>query len=288
MNLTSVSIIAGSKSDETAVKTIEEILKNANIDSNTAYLSAHRNKKELENYVTNSYASYFIAVAGLAAALPGSIAADTDKPVIAVPLWGGSTSSPCGLDALLAAVQMPPPKDGKNVALGAVAIDHPEYAANFVLRAIRARKVDEEVDVCILPRDYTVPSEKMHEKLVENLDKLGLSHSIVSKTAGSEQIKKEFKAKVYIAFSDAGWRTENWIDGCLSNRPVINVPILNDSYVNTFKHVKDSHTPNPDISDSYHLKYLFNFPPKAPAVTVGFNRMDNAAYLANKLIKVKG
>ena len=98
-----VAIIAGSKSDERIVEEATSVLKELNIEYEVQYLSAHRNHPQLEEYVKKSEAKVFIAIAGMAAHLPGFIASITTKPVIGVPVSGKLQ----GLDSLLSMVQMP-------------------------------------------------------------------------------------------------------------------------------------------------------------------------------------
>jgi len=98
-----VSVVAGSKSDEKIVEQVTSVLSELGVSHEVKYLSAHRNHYELEQYVKNCNAKVFIAIAGLAAHLPGFIASLTNKPVIGVPVSGKLM----GLDALLSMVQMP-------------------------------------------------------------------------------------------------------------------------------------------------------------------------------------
>src|SRR5436853_193755 len=79
----------------------------------------HRTPDLLRDLIRNTPAKVFIAVAGLSAALPGTIAAHTTKPVIGVPVSGK-----LNLDAILSVSQMPP---GDPVA--AVGLDRGENAA---------------------------------------------------------------------------------------------------------------------------------------------------------------
>jgi len=98
-----VAVIAGSRSDEKIVEEVASTLKELGVEHEVQYLSAHRNHPQLEEYVRKSGAKVFIAIAGMAAHLPGFIASVTDKPVIWVPV----SSKLQGLDALLSMVQMP-------------------------------------------------------------------------------------------------------------------------------------------------------------------------------------
>ncbi|MEM4731456.1 MAG: AIR carboxylase family protein, partial [Sulfolobales archaeon] len=81
-----VSIVIGSERDRQYAERAASILKEHGVDFEVVVLSAHRNPKELEKYVETSDADLFIAMAGLAAHLPGFIASRTQRPVIGVPL----------------------------------------------------------------------------------------------------------------------------------------------------------------------------------------------------------
>ncbi|MCS7143380.1 MAG: 5-(carboxyamino)imidazole ribonucleotide mutase [Aigarchaeota archaeon] len=98
-----VAILAGSKSDEKLINEASEVLKNLGIEHESAVISAHRDPERLREYLLNSDADVFIAIAGLAAHLPGVIASRTIKPVIGVPV----SAKLNGLDSLLSSVQMP-------------------------------------------------------------------------------------------------------------------------------------------------------------------------------------
>jgi len=102
-----VSIIMGSTSDlpvmEKAMKQLEEL----QIPFEVNALSAHRTPQAVETFAREAQGRgilVIIAAAGMAAALPGVIAANTTLPVIGVPIKGMLD----GLDALLSIVQMPP------------------------------------------------------------------------------------------------------------------------------------------------------------------------------------
>jgi len=118
--LPKVSVVVGSKSDLELAEKAVEILRELGIDYDVQVLSAHRNPKELEEYISKSDAEVFIAIAGLSAALPGYIASRTLKPVIGVP----RSVKLGGLDALLSTVQMP-----TGVPVACVGIDNPKNAA---------------------------------------------------------------------------------------------------------------------------------------------------------------
>jgi 5-(carboxyamino)imidazole ribonucleotide mutase len=123
-----VSIIMGSESDKEIAAKAVEVLNSSNIPHEVKVLSAHRNPKELEKYISETKSEIFIAIAGLAAHLPGFIASRTEKPVIGVPV----SSKLGGLDALLSIVQMP-----SGVPVACVGIDNSRNAAFLALRILK-------------------------------------------------------------------------------------------------------------------------------------------------------
>ncbi len=102
-----VSIIMGSTSDLPIMEKAAKLLDEFDLPFEMHALSAHRTPAEVETFAKEAAArgiKVIIAGAGMAAALPGVIAANTTLPVIGVPI----ASSLSGMDALLAIVQMPP------------------------------------------------------------------------------------------------------------------------------------------------------------------------------------
>ena len=102
-----VSIIMGSTSDLPVMEKAAQLLDSMNIPFEMNALSAHRTPAEVESFAAGAKdrgVRVIIAAAGMAAALPGVIAANTTLPVIGVPIKGMLD----GLDALLSIVQMPP------------------------------------------------------------------------------------------------------------------------------------------------------------------------------------
>ncbi|MEM0438631.1 MAG: 5-(carboxyamino)imidazole ribonucleotide mutase [Desulfurococcaceae archaeon] len=123
-----VAVIIGSERDRQHAERAAAVLKEYGIEYEVIVLSAHRNPKELEKYIETSDASVFIAMAGLAAHLPGFIASRTQRPVIGVPL----NVALGGLDALLSIVQMP-----RGVPVATVGIDNAENAAYLAIRILQ-------------------------------------------------------------------------------------------------------------------------------------------------------
>ncbi len=102
-----VSIIMGSTSDLPIVKKAADFLEKMGIPFEMHALSAHRTPQQVETFASTARQrgiKVIIAAAGMAAALPGVIAAMTPVPVIGVPI----SSTLEGRDALLSIVQMPP------------------------------------------------------------------------------------------------------------------------------------------------------------------------------------
>lgn len=128
-----VAVIVGSGSDAEMAERASKVLEELGIPHEVKVLSAHRQPKELEAYIAESEAEVFIAIAGLAAHLPGFIASRTVKPVIGVP----RAVRLGGLDALLSIVQMP-----RGVPVASVGIDNPENAALLAARILALKDVE--------------------------------------------------------------------------------------------------------------------------------------------------
>lgn len=99
-----MAVIAGSKSDQAVVDDVTKVLAELGVGHEVQTISAHRNPEKLRDYLSRSPAEVFIAIAGLAAHLPGVVASQSLKPVIGVPV-GAKLG---GLDSLLSIAQMPP------------------------------------------------------------------------------------------------------------------------------------------------------------------------------------
>ena len=107
-------------------------LQEHNIPFEVNVMSAHRNPEGVAEYAKTAKergVKVIIAGAGMAAALPGVIAAYTTLPVIGVPIKSGALQ---GIDALLAIVQMPP-----GVPVATMAIDGAKNAAVFAHKILQ-------------------------------------------------------------------------------------------------------------------------------------------------------
>ncbi len=128
-----VSIVIGSESDLELANRCSGTLDSLSITNSIQVLSAHRTPELLSEHIKEAESSgtkVFIAMAGLAAHLAGSVAAKTLKPVIGVPVDGGPLK---GMDALLSTVQMPKGIPVATVAIGSAGAVNAAYLAAQIL-----------------------------------------------------------------------------------------------------------------------------------------------------------
>lgn len=124
-----VSIIMGSTSDLPVMEKACQFLEEMEIPFEVNALSAHRTPAEVSDFARNAHKrgiQVIIAGAGMAAALPGVIAAETPLPVIGVPIKGSVLE---GLDATFAIMQMPP-----GIPVATVAINGAQNAAVLAMQ----------------------------------------------------------------------------------------------------------------------------------------------------------
>lgn len=139
-----VAILMGSKSDEETMKRCEKCLEHFGISYETKVLSSHRQPKETAEFARKAAANGFeviIAAAGMAAHLPGVIAAQTTLPVIGVPL---SASELKGLDSLFSIVQMPAGIPVATVAIGNAGAQNAGVLAAEIL-ALKHEKIKQKL-----------------------------------------------------------------------------------------------------------------------------------------------
>ena len=138
-----VSIIMGSTSDLPVMEKAMKWLNDQEIPFEVNALSAHRTPDAVEEFAKNAKqrgVKVIIAGAGMAAALPGVIAASTPLPVIGVPIKGGILD---GLDAVFSIMQMPP-----GIPVATVGVNGAQNAAILAAQMIAlgdeemARKID--------------------------------------------------------------------------------------------------------------------------------------------------
>ena len=128
------AIIMGSTSDLVKVEPGIEILKSKGVELKVRCLSAHRASKQLSEFIeeiNEDGTEVIITAAGMAAALPGVVAAQTVLPVIGIPVSGSVLD---GQDALYSIVQMPP-----GIPVATVAINGSKNAAWLALEIMSVK-----------------------------------------------------------------------------------------------------------------------------------------------------
>jgi len=125
----SVLVVLGSKTDIEVAGKACDMLEEFGVPYELRVCSAHRTPRALIKLIDESTADVFIAVAGMAAALPGVIAAHTTKPVIGLPV-GGKVP----FDSLLSTVQMPP-----GIPVASVGVDRGENAGLLAVEILAVR-----------------------------------------------------------------------------------------------------------------------------------------------------
>ena len=154
-----VSIIMGSTSDLPVMEKAAKLLEEMQVPFEMNALSAHRTPIEVEQFARTAQSRglrVIIAGAGMAAALPGVIAASTNVPVIGVPIKGLLD----GLDALLSMVQMPP-----GIPVATVGVNGAQNAA------ILAVQILAQSDAALYER-LAAYKERLKEKVVKANEEL--------------------------------------------------------------------------------------------------------------------
>lgn len=137
-----ISIIMGSTSDLPVMEKAAKFLDEMEVPFEINALSAHRTPSEVEAFAQGAATrglKVIIAGAGMAAALPGVIAASTTLPVIGVPIKGMLD----GLDALLSIVQMPP-----GIPVATVGVNGAQNAAILALEMLALSDADLAERLC--------------------------------------------------------------------------------------------------------------------------------------------
>jgi 5-(carboxyamino)imidazole ribonucleotide mutase len=128
-----ILILVGSESDRPRIEPAFKILDDAGIGYDFLVSSAHREPEKTAALARSARSKGYRVVicgAGLAAALPGAMSAQTDLPVIGVPFDVGALH---GTDALYSMVQTP-----SGVPVGTVGIDNAKNAAHLAIRILRS------------------------------------------------------------------------------------------------------------------------------------------------------
>ena len=149
-----ILVLFASKSDETSYSQILKILKNEKVSYDFKIASAHKTPEDVDNILKQDY-KIIISGAGLAAALPGVIAAKSIRPVIGVPCKGNYQ----GLDALLSIVQMPP-----GIPVLAVGVNKANVAAYSAIEMLKKK------DKVVLVGDKNNKAFKKAEDILRQFD----------------------------------------------------------------------------------------------------------------------
>jgi 5-(carboxyamino)imidazole ribonucleotide mutase len=132
-----VGILMGSPNDKDKVQPAVDILERFGVEVTVEVMSAHRTPDDVTAFAIAAKDKGYgvvICAAGMAAALPGAVAAHTTLPVIGLPLSGSALN---GVDALYAAVQMPP-----GVPVACVAIDGAKNAGILAAQILGVSDAD--------------------------------------------------------------------------------------------------------------------------------------------------
>ncbi|MBF7046540.1 5-(carboxyamino)imidazole ribonucleotide mutase [Campylobacter volucris] len=128
-----VSVLMGSKNDYDVIKEALRIFDDFGVKYEVLITSAHRSPQRTQEYIKEAEAKgakVFIAAAGMAAHLAGSVAAHTTKPVLGVPISG---SNLVGMDSLFSTVQMPSGIPVATLAIGKAGAINAAYLAIQIL-----------------------------------------------------------------------------------------------------------------------------------------------------------
>ena len=304
-----IMIILGSGSDIAIAEKSMDILDKLEIPYSLKIASAHRTPnlvREIVSQGTDAGIEVFIGIAGLAAHLPGSIAAYTPRPVIGVPVDVKTN----GIDALESIVQMPYPSPISTVGIDRhdeevrqkvieLRKDYAEkvkqsnedivqkierkYLQNDFLRIknleINDVEIDETTNACIKNQDAEVviiagrqTDVGTAKKVGTILDRLKIKHDIKvvcpirSTKKFTNYVKCMKNAKIFIGISSTSSQVTGGLVG-LTDRPVIGVPCTNEN--------------NKD-----YMLTTVSMPPGVPVATVGINNGKNAAVLAGEILAI--
>jgi 5-(carboxyamino)imidazole ribonucleotide mutase len=317
-----VMIILGSGSDIHIAEKSMDILEKLEIPYSLKIASAHRTPnlvREIVKQGTDAGIEVFIGIAGLAAHLPGAIAAYTPRPVIGVPV----DVKTAGIDALDSCVHMPYPSP-----IATVGIDRGEngaiLAAQFMAvhdseireKVINLRKeyqkkvydsnkiVDEFEDKKFLVKDYlTVDNLKIEDEKIE-VDKPHVnpdadvaiivgrqSDLIVAKkvSATLERLKISYNMKVVCPIR-SNTKFKNYISAVKDSKIFIGISSNSSQVTGALVGLTDRPVigvPCENELGREHMLTTVNMPPGVPVATVGINNGRNAGVLAGEILSIK-
>ena len=156
-----VSIIMGSTSDLPVMEKACKLLDELQVPFEVNALSAHRTPEAVETFAKGAKErglKVIIAAAGMAAALPGVIAASTTLPVIGVPIKGMLD----GLDAMLSIIQMPP-----GIPVATVGVNGAQNAAILAVEMLAIGDSELAQRMAVYKGSLRIKIEKANEELAQ-------------------------------------------------------------------------------------------------------------------------
>ncbi len=319
-----IMIILGSKSDIAIAEKSMDILDKLEIPYSLKIASAHRTPnlvREIVSQGTDAGIEVFIGIAGLAAHLPGSIAAYTPRPVIGVPV----DVKTGGIDALESIVQMPYPSP-----IATVGIDRGDNAAILAAQFIGIDDDEIRQKVIELRKEYAEGVKNSNEEIVQKIERKFLQNDFlriknleindIETYADVDSNCKNKDAEVSIIVGRqtdvvTAKKVEVILDRLkITHDTKVVCPIRSTkkftNYVKSMKNAKifigvSSNssqvtggivglTDRPVIGvpctnengDDYMLTTV-SMPPGVPVATVGINNGKNAAVLAGEILSIK-
>ncbi len=312
-----VMIILGSKSDINIAKKSIDILEEMQVSYDIKVASAHRTHERLKEIIRNYSSSIevFIAIAGLAAHLPGVIASLTTKPVIAVPVEGKLD----GLDALLSCTEM-----DLGTPVATVGIDRGDNAALLSCQIMacndedlkdklkqkrldyeKKMRVDEEELIDEIAGAHYVKSEKVESTpyKIKKIDKIPEDTRVVILSANYlnmkivhnikqtlDSLKIPSTYKVISATRDPG-KLEKFIHK-IDDQVDLYIGVSSLSCVLTGAICSHTTKPvigvpcNSNILGIDSLITMVQMPPGVPTATMGIDAGENAAIFVAKMLSV--
>ena len=318
-----VMIILGSGSDMAIAEKSMDILEKLEIPYSLKIASAHRTPtlvRELVKQGTDAGIEVFIGIAGLAAHLPGAIAAYTPRPVIGVPVDVKTD----GIDALDSCVQMPYPSP-----IATVGIDRGDngaiLAAQFIgihdeevrQKVIKLRKeyqkkvydsnkvVDELEDKKFLVKDYLkVENLKIEKEKLNGIDQSNIkedadvaiitgrqSDLIVAKkvSATLDRLKISYNMKVVCPIR-SNEKFKSYVASVENSKIFIGISSNSSQVTGALVGLTDRPVigvPCENELGRDHMLTTVNMPPGVPVATVGINNGRNAGVLAGEILSIK-
>ncbi|MBQ9160380.1 MAG: 5-(carboxyamino)imidazole ribonucleotide mutase [Methanobrevibacter sp.] len=316
-----IMIILGSGSDIAIAEKSMDILEKLEIPYSLKIASAHRTPnliREIVKQGTDAGIEVFIGIAGLAAHLPGAIAAYTPRPVIGVPV----DVKTGGIDALQSIVQMPYPSP-----IATVGIDRGDNAAILAAQFIALHDEEIRQRIINLRKEYAAKVKKSNEDIIQKIDKKFIQNDFlrikdleISKPKIEDDIctKNRDAEVVVIVGRQTDMATAKKVTVILDRLKIshdtkVVCPIRsNRKFTNYVKCMKNAKifigissnssqvtggivglTDRPVIGvpctnengDDYMLTTV-SMPPGVPVATVGINNGKNAAVLAGEILSI--